>query len=341
MKKTAPKYTVLLVDDERNLVRVLETRLRREGYSTLAAFDGTEALTVLRRYPVSVIVLDVQMSGMTGQESLKAIQALRPDLPVVLMSAYGKPDGLPDSVTYLEKPFNLDMLVSAVANAVQVHRPPVAEGGSFSLFVPGQRVRLVMPDGEGLCYSTGWVQGESEDTLEVDAPAQSGRTVMPPVNAAVRLTVTGRDGLYSFNTRVQRTGGDRLVLSKPDIIERHQRRHAPRVSDRLPVRIEVIRPDGKSKPVRLTASWNSVNLSDTGMMVTGEASVPANSAVLFTLSLPEGDRDVHGQARVVWDGTAPDSRFAMGLEFTGLEDADRSALRTYLQAARPSAAASS
>jgi c-di-GMP-binding flagellar brake protein YcgR len=205
------------------------------------------------------------------------------------------------------------------------------------LFSPGQPARLVVPDGEGLCYSSGWVHGETEDTLEVDAPRLAGRLVSPPVNAAVRVTVTGGDGIYSFNTRVQRSGGDLLVLAKPDIIERHQRRRAPRVTARLPVRLEVMPPDGQSRPVRLSAAWNSVNLSDTGMMVSGEASVPADSSVLFTVALPEGKRDIHGRARVVWDVTAADSRFAMGLEFTGMDDADRSALQAYLQTAHSAA----
>jgi len=339
MKTTAPKYTVLLVDDERNFLRVLEARLRREGYSTLSAFDGAEALTVLRRYPVSVVVLDVQMSGLSGQETLTAMHALRPDLPVVLMSAYGKPEGLPYPVTYLEKPFNLDMLVSAVANAVRVRRPVPAEASAFALFSPGQRVRLVVPDNEELCYSSGLIQGETEDTLTMDAPSRGGQPVTPPANAAVRVTVTGRDALYSFNTRVQRSDARVMVLTKPDIIERNQRRRAPRHTARLQVRLDVIPPGEKSGPVRLSAAWNSVNLSESGMMVTGGASVPANSAVVFTVSLPEPGGDIQGRARVVWDLTGPGSRSTMGLEFIGLEETERSILQAFLRTVPPAAPA--
>lgn len=341
MKTISPKYTVLLVDDERNLVRVLETRLRREGYSTLSAHDSDEALTVLEQHPVSVIVYDVPMAGAPLSESLAAMQALRPELPVVLMSAYGKPEGLQESVTYLDKPFNLEILVSAVANALQVRRPAPQGGSLFAMFAPGQRVRLVIPDGEALCYGNGWVHGESDDTLEVDAPAQSGRTVIPPPNAAVRVTVTGGDAIYSFNTRVYAVAGDRLILSKPDIIERHQRRRAHRVADALPVRLEALRADNHGKPSRVPAGWNSVNISDTGMMVAGEADVPAGSFVAFNLLLPEGGVNVRGEARVVWDAIAPDNRYAMGLEFASLDEAARAALRDYLKAARASAAVAS
>ncbi|HEY3266716.1 MAG TPA: response regulator [Armatimonadota bacterium] len=319
MTNPAAKHTVLLVDDERNLVRVLEARLRREGYGTVSAFDGAEALTVLRRYTVDAVVLDVQMAGLSGDETLKAIHAIRPGLPVVIMSAYGKPEGMADHVIYLEKPFNLDMLVSSVANALQSPRATPVEGSAFTLFSPGQPVRLVAPDGDGLCYGSGYIQAETVDLLEVDAPVKDGRPVIPPAGAAVRVTVTGRDALYSFNTRVQAapTAPGCLAISKPDIIERHQRRSAPRHAAAWPLSLEVLPPGGRSRPVRLSSTWRTVNVSDTGMMVLGEATVPANSAVVFTVDVP-GHPPISGRARVVWDAAAPKHRFQMGLEFTDI-----------------------
>ncbi|HEY3414280.1 MAG TPA: response regulator [Armatimonadota bacterium] len=335
MATPSVKQTVLLVDDERNLVRVLEARLRREGYSTLAAYDGAEALTVLRRYAVHAVVLDVQMSGLSGQETLKAIHAIRPELPVVLMSAYGKPEGLTDFVTYLEKPFNLDMMVTAVANALKTRRVVGSSSSAFALFTPGQVLRMVVPDAGGLCYGTGAVQDETEDTLVVTAPVKDGRAVIPSAGAAVRVTLTGRDALYSFNSRVQdampapRSG---LVLSKPDIIERHQRRAATRVPVAWPVRLEVLPPGDKGKPFKLSTSWESVNVSQTGMMVSGEATVPANSSVLFSVAIPGAGDPLQGRARVVWDATTPNERFTMGLEFVGLEDEARALLQANIAA---------
>lgn len=333
MATPSAKQTVLLVDDERNLVRVLEARLRREGYSTLAAYDGSEALTVLRRYAVHAVVLDVQMSGLSGQETLMAIHAIRPELPVVLMSAYGKPEGVSDLATYLEKPFNLDMMVTAVANALKTRRVVRSDASAFSLFSPGQVLRMVVPDDGGLCYGTGAVQDETEDTLVVTAPNKEGRPVIPPNGSAVRVTLTGRDALYSFNSRVQdsttppRSG---LVLSKPDIIERHQRRAATRVNAAWPVRLEVLPPGDRGKPFKLSTSWESVNVSQTGMMVSGEATVPANSAVLFSVAIPGAADPVQGRARVVWDATTQSERFTMGLEFLGFPDEARSLLHAHI-----------
>jgi CheY-like chemotaxis protein/c-di-GMP-binding flagellar brake protein YcgR len=330
MKTSPARQTVLLVDDERNLVRVLEARLRRAGYSILCAYDGAEALTVLRRYPVKVVVLDVQMAGLSGGETLKAIHALRPDLPVVLMSAYGKPEGLADVITYLEKPFNLDMLVTAVANALQ--SPGGTRGGpsAFALFSPGQPVRVVAPDGDALVYGAGWVQAETEETLTVDAPVKDGVSILPPADAAVRVTVTGADAVYSFNARVRHAEAGLLTLTKPDLIERRQRRRAARVPVSLPVRLEILPPSGRGKPSPIAAAWESVNLSDTGMMLSGEATMPTNSEVRFAVTLTPERETLCGSARVVWDALAPNRRVAMGLEFTGVDDKNLSLLQSYL-----------
>lgn len=330
MRTSPAKQTVLLVDDERNLVRVLEARLRRAGYSVLSAYDGAEALTVLRRYPVKVVVLDVQMSGLGGGETLKAIHALRPGLPVVLMSAYGKPEGLSELVTYLEKPFNLDMLVSAVANALSSPRMPI-EASAFALFAPGQPVRVVAPDGDALVYGAGWVQAETEDTLTVDAPVKDGRSVLPLQGAAVRVTITGGDAVYSFHASVRSAAEGLLTLVKPDVIERRQRRRAARVPVRLPVRLEMMPPSGRGRPSPIAAAWESVNLSETGMMLNGEASVPPNSEVRFSVTLPHEEATLRGDARVVWDALSSNQRVAMGLEFTGLQAEERAILNHYLR----------
>jgi c-di-GMP-binding flagellar brake protein YcgR len=166
---------------------------------------------------------------------------------------------------------------------------------------------------------------ETEDTLAVTAPVKEGRAVTPPSGAAVRVTLTGRDALYSFNSRVQDSipgPGASLVLSKPDIIERHQRRAATRVPASCPVSLEILPPNDRGRPLKLSTSWDSVNVSRTGMMICGDATVPANSAVLFTVSLPGNGQPVKGRARVVWDATVPNQRHTMGLEFTGLVEED-------------------
>ena len=81
--------TVLVVDDDRANLDSVARIFQREGLATLAASNGTEALELLRQPEVGVMVTDLMMPGMDGQELLKAARAIRPDVEVVLMTAYG------------------------------------------------------------------------------------------------------------------------------------------------------------------------------------------------------------------------------------------------------------
>jgi two-component system response regulator HydG len=126
--KAAPNKsaTVLVVDDDlANLESVART-FQREGLDALTASSGKQALELLRRQEVSVMVTDLMMPGMDGQELLRAARAVRPDVEVVLMTAYGTvetavaamKDGAYDFIT---KPLKRHALVKAVSKALEKH----------------------------------------------------------------------------------------------------------------------------------------------------------------------------------------------------------------------------
>ena len=81
--------TVLLVDDEQSHLESLERIFQREGYHTLCASSGKEALDLLRQHHVHVVLTDLVMPGMTGSELLKACRTVSPETEVVMMTAYG------------------------------------------------------------------------------------------------------------------------------------------------------------------------------------------------------------------------------------------------------------
>src|SRR5690349_3760015 len=128
---TTPPTTVLGVDDDRANLDSVSRIFQREGLETLSASNGTEALELLRRPEVSVMVTDLMMPGMDGQELLKASRTIRPDVEVVLMTAYGTvetavaamKDGAYDFIT---KPLKRHSLVKAVQKALE-RRALVAE----------------------------------------------------------------------------------------------------------------------------------------------------------------------------------------------------------------------
>lgn len=83
----APPVTVLVVDDDPDLRRLLRQLLREAGYRVRLASHGLEALVQLQREPVALILLDLNMPGMSGWDCLAALRAVQHAVPVVLMTA--------------------------------------------------------------------------------------------------------------------------------------------------------------------------------------------------------------------------------------------------------------
>ncbi|HZG74642.1 MAG TPA: response regulator transcription factor [Paenibacillus sp.] len=102
--------TVLLVDDEKEIIRLMEIYLKNEGYKILQAHNGSEALEHVRRQDVDVVVLDVMMPHMDGMEACVAIREIS-DVPIIMLSAkiqdMDKIAGLSIGADdYVTKPFN-------------------------------------------------------------------------------------------------------------------------------------------------------------------------------------------------------------------------------------------
>ncbi len=107
---------VLIVEDDHDLLEAICATMRLAGYKTLAASDGEIALELLQTNQVGMIVSDVQMKPMDGIALLNKIKASYPELPVLLMTAYGEVDKAVTAMRigacdYLLKPFDPDSLL--------------------------------------------------------------------------------------------------------------------------------------------------------------------------------------------------------------------------------------
>ena len=80
--------TLLVVDDEKNIRRLYETELTRDGYDVTTAESAEEALEALEKSEPDLVVLDIRLEGMDGIDCLRSIMETRRDLPVILNSAY-------------------------------------------------------------------------------------------------------------------------------------------------------------------------------------------------------------------------------------------------------------
>src|SRR3954454_9748403 len=123
---------ILIVDDEPNVRLVFRTALESPGYRISTAEDGEKALLWLENAPIDLVLLDLQMPGMSGMDVLEAIRAAGNDAPVVIVTSHGS---IPDAVRamklgaidFLSKPLSPDALRSVVAEVRERHAVARAE----------------------------------------------------------------------------------------------------------------------------------------------------------------------------------------------------------------------
>jgi PAS domain S-box-containing protein/diguanylate cyclase (GGDEF)-like protein len=120
---TRRERTLLLVDDEENIVAALKRLLRRDGYKIVTAASAAEGLQRLAEHNVDVIVSDQRMPGMTGVEFLHRAKALYPDTVRMVLSGYTELQSIIDAVNegaiykFLTKPWDDERLRGHVAEA--------------------------------------------------------------------------------------------------------------------------------------------------------------------------------------------------------------------------------
>jgi DNA-binding NtrC family response regulator len=83
-----PVSKILIVDDEAHIRKLYTDMLSREKFKTDAAPDGEEALRKIAESDFDLVILDIEMEDTSGLELLKKIKAIRPNLPVILNTAY-------------------------------------------------------------------------------------------------------------------------------------------------------------------------------------------------------------------------------------------------------------
>ncbi len=156
---TDPK-TVLLIDDDESLRRVVEYNLREDGYRVVSAADGRSGLQRFQESSVDLVLTDVRMPEMDGVELLTHLKAMQPDLPVIVLTAHGTIDSAVEAMKvgafdYLTKPFSRDQLKASVRKALELGalasenrqlRQIVSERFSFASMIAGSRAMRAVTD---------------------------------------------------------------------------------------------------------------------------------------------------------------------------------------------------
>ncbi|MDC7124671.1 MAG: sigma-54 dependent transcriptional regulator [Spirochaetales bacterium] len=118
------KFNLLVVDDEKNIREGLGTSLEMDGYNVLLASNGEEALKILNSKELDLIITDLRMPVLSGQELLKKVISSNPGLPVIVLTGHGTIETAVNAMRdgaydFLTKPVNLDRLTLLVKRALQ------------------------------------------------------------------------------------------------------------------------------------------------------------------------------------------------------------------------------
>ncbi|WP_010630640.1 response regulator [Sporolactobacillus vineae] len=110
---------IMIVDDQPGIRLLLGEVLKNEGYTTLAAGNGTQALQMIAGQDVALVLLDLRLPGMSGTEVLKQIREHSPETRIIIMTAYTNSEIAREAmesgaIACFSKPFDLAALVAAV-----------------------------------------------------------------------------------------------------------------------------------------------------------------------------------------------------------------------------------
>jgi len=149
------KHEILVVDDEKNMRRILCSMLEKQGYLVHTAEDGLQAVAILAENPISVLITDIKMPNMDGMALFNHTFAHHPDIPVILITAHGTVDSAVEALKkgasdYITKPFDLVEMRQVVAKAIQTrelngrnYHPDLEELGRFDIIGRSERMMSI------------------------------------------------------------------------------------------------------------------------------------------------------------------------------------------------------
>src|SRR5688572_19241961 len=125
-QQPAKKRTVLVVDDEKDLVDLITYNLQRNGYDVLCAFSGTEALELAQKHVPDLMILDLMLPGLDGTEVARRLKAdaRTAMIPIIMLTAKGEETDVVVGLTlgaddYVTKPFSMKILLARLSTVLR------------------------------------------------------------------------------------------------------------------------------------------------------------------------------------------------------------------------------
>ncbi|HPQ41099.1 MAG TPA: response regulator [bacterium] len=118
------KVRILIVDDDPDVCEYLHKFLSKDGYDVTTVANPTQVLDELKNKPYQIIILDLKMPGMSGEELLRRIRAIDSDICIIIYTGYPSVDSAVDTMKqqvfdYIKKPFNIDDFRAVIRKAIE------------------------------------------------------------------------------------------------------------------------------------------------------------------------------------------------------------------------------
>ena len=171
--------SVLVVDDERNMRMVMELALSDAGYRVITAECAEDALPLIHDPDLDVILSDLKMPGMPGDEFIRQCRQLRPDVPVIVVTAFGSIRSAIDCIqagasNYLTKPFEPEELQFSVGNAIRYRDLMLENQRWHAMAMNDRRKNRLLGDGPAMQYLRTQIQQVAPFRTNILITGESG-----------------------------------------------------------------------------------------------------------------------------------------------------------------------
>ncbi|MBS4195871.1 response regulator [Lederbergia citri] len=119
------KEKILIVDDQFGIRILLNEILQKEGYQVFQAANGLQALAITKKHTLDLVLLDMKIPGMDGLEILQQMKKIRPDIRVIIMTAYGELEKIEaakklGALAHFTKPFDIVELRQTIRTYIPI-----------------------------------------------------------------------------------------------------------------------------------------------------------------------------------------------------------------------------
>lgn len=197
------KETILIVDDEEDIIKLIKYNLKNEGYSILTAFSGEQAIKMAKQFSPDLIVLDLMLPGIDGLEVTRYLRKdeQRQDIPIVMLTAKGEESDIVTGLElgandYISKPFSPKVLVARIRAILRRRRKEstetddrikqegdlIIDRAKHLVTIQGQELDLTLSEFELLSFLSdkkGWVftRNQIVDAIHGENHAVTERSV--------------------------------------------------------------------------------------------------------------------------------------------------------------------